>query len=195
MEIKRIDHYSIRTLDVEASRRFYTEIIGLKVGPRPPFDFPGVWLNKAEPPADPDNPENNYGIVHVMGVDRDNPQALIDYMGGTDPDTQQGNTGALDHVALAVTGRAGMLERCRSSNVSYFERTVPTLGLHQVFIKDPNGVTIELNFPASEAPLGQNAATAAASTRHCPPKSSPAPRRPFSRPTRRCPVRAPWYRA
>ena len=47
MEIKRIDHYSIRTLDVEASRRFYTEIIGLKVGPRPPFDFPGVWLYKA----------------------------------------------------------------------------------------------------------------------------------------------------
>ena len=48
MEIKRIDHYSIRTLDVEASRRFYTEIIGLKVGPRPPFDFPGVWLYKGE---------------------------------------------------------------------------------------------------------------------------------------------------
>ena len=67
MEIKRIDHYSIRTLDVEASRRFYTEIIGLKVGPRPPFDFPGVWLYKGEPPANLDNPENNYGIVHVMG--------------------------------------------------------------------------------------------------------------------------------
>jgi hypothetical protein len=29
MGIQRIDHYSIRTLDVEASRKFYTEIIGL----------------------------------------------------------------------------------------------------------------------------------------------------------------------
>jgi catechol 2,3-dioxygenase-like lactoylglutathione lyase family enzyme len=158
MEIKRIDHYSIRTLDVEASRRFYTEIIGLKVGPRPPFDFPGVWLYKGEPPADLDNSENNYGMVHVMGVDRDSPQALIDYMDGADPDTLKGSTGALDHIALAVTGRAGMLERCRLSNVSFFERTVPGLGLHQVFIKDPNGVTIELNFPAFETSPVQAAA-------------------------------------
>jgi catechol 2,3-dioxygenase-like lactoylglutathione lyase family enzyme len=160
MEIKRIDHYSIRTLDVEASRRFYTEIIGLKVGPRPPFNFPGVWLYKGEPPVGLDNPENNYGMVHVMGVDRDNPQALIDYMGGADPDTLGGSTGALDHIALAVTGRAGMLERCRRSNVSFFERTVPALGLHQVFIKDPNGVTIELNFPASETSPARDAAAA-----------------------------------
>jgi len=55
-----------------------------------------------------------------------------------------------------------MLERCHNGNVSFFERTVPTLGLHQVFIKDPNGVTIELNFPASEAPQAQNTAAAAA---------------------------------
>jgi catechol 2,3-dioxygenase-like lactoylglutathione lyase family enzyme len=161
MEIKRIDHYSIRTLDVEASRKFYTEIMGLKVGPRPPFDFPGLWLYRGEPPVDLDHADGNYGIVHVMGVDRDNPQALIDYMGGAEPDTQQGNTGALDHVALAVTGRAGMIERCHRNNVSYFERTVPAVGLHQVFIKDPNGVTIELNFPASEAPQVQSTATTA----------------------------------
>jgi catechol 2,3-dioxygenase-like lactoylglutathione lyase family enzyme len=161
MEIKRIDHYSIRTLDVEASRKFYTEIIGLRVGPRPPFNFPGLWLYNGEPPADLDHADGNYGIVHVMGVDRENPQALLDYMGGADPDTQQGNTGALDHVALAVTGRAGMLERCRRGNVSYFERAVPVLGLHQVFIKDPNGLTIELNFPASEAPQAQGATATA----------------------------------
>src|SRR5947208_13712918 len=125
MKIKRIDHYSIRTLDVEASRKFYTEIIGLKVGPRPPFDFPGVWLYNGEPPADLDNAENNYGIVHVMGVDRDNPQALIDYMGGADPDTQKGSTGALDHIALAVTGSAGMVERCRRRMVSVFSMMMP----------------------------------------------------------------------
>ena len=55
------------------------------------------------------------------------------------PSTLKGSTGALDHVALSVTGREGMIERCRRSNVSFFERTVPTLGLHQVFIKDPDG--------------------------------------------------------
>ncbi len=161
MEIKRIDHYSIRTLDVEASRKFYTEIIGLKVGPRPPFDFPGLWLYDGEPPVDLDHAAGNYGIVHVMGVDRSNPQSLIEYMGGADPDTLKGDTGAFDHVAFSVTGRAGMLERCRRNNVSFFERAVPVLGLHQVFIKDPNGLTIELNFPASESEHTQGTTSAA----------------------------------
>jgi catechol 2,3-dioxygenase-like lactoylglutathione lyase family enzyme len=163
MKIKRIDHYSIRTLDVEASRKFYTEVIGLSAGPRPAFKFPGLWLYAGEPPADLDHAAGNYGIVHIMGVDLDDSQGLIDTLGYVDPTTLKGSTGALDHIALSVTGREAMIERCRRSNVSYFERTVPTLDLHQVFIKDPNGVTIELNFPAAEAPQEQGTATAVAS--------------------------------
>jgi hypothetical protein len=34
--------------------------------------------------------------------------------------------------------------------VPYRERTVPGLGLHQLFIEDPSGITIELNYPADE---------------------------------------------
>ena len=162
MEIKRIDHYSIRTLDVEVSRRFYTEVIGLTVGPRPPFDFPGLWLYSGNPPVDLEHSAGNYGIVHVMGVDPEATQGLVDTLGYVDPETLQGGTGALDHVALSVTGRDGMVERCSRHNVRYFERTVPMLGLHQMFIKDPNGVLIELNFPASEAPKEQDPATSTA---------------------------------
>src|ERR1700687_2921879 len=152
MDIKRVDHYSIRTLDLEASRRFYTEVIGLKVGPRPPFDFPGFWLYSGDPPADLQNSARNYGLVHLMGVDRDNPQALNNYVGERDAASLKGGTGALDHVAFAATGRQAMVERCRRGNVKFFERSVPRLGLHQLFRTDPDGVTIELNYPASEAP-------------------------------------------
>ena len=162
MEIRRIDHYSIRTLDVEASRKFYTEVIGLAVGPRPQFPFPGLWLYSGKPPASLEQSGGNYGVVHVMGVDPDAPQGLIDTVGYVDPETLQGSTGALDHIALSVTGRESMVERCRRCGVKYFERTVPTLGLHQMFLKDPNGVMIELNFPASEAPKEKDAATTAA---------------------------------
>ena len=47
MPIGKLDHYSIRTLDIEASRRFYTEIMGFEVGFRPDFErnlprFPSV---------------------------------------------------------------------------------------------------------------------------------------------------------
>lgn len=162
MDIKRVDHYSIRTLDLEASRRFYTEVIGLKAGPRPPFNFPGYWLYSGEPPADLQNSARNYGLVHLMGFDKDDPGSLNEYVGDRKA-APDGGTGALDHVAFAAAGREAMLERCKRQNVSYFERAVPILGLHQVFIKDPDGVTIELNYPASEVANPKAAAIATAS--------------------------------
>ena len=60
-------------------------------------------------------------------------------------------TGTLDHMAFRATGLAQMRARLRENNVAYRERTVPSLGLHQVFFEDPSDVTIELNFPAAEA--------------------------------------------
>jgi catechol 2,3-dioxygenase-like lactoylglutathione lyase family enzyme len=162
MDIKRVDHDSIRTLDLEASRRFYTEVIGLKAGPRPPFNFPGYWLYSGEPPADLQNSARNYGLVHLMGFNKDDPGSLDEYVGDRKA-APDGGTGALDHVAFAATGRGAMIERCQRHNVKYFERAVPILGLHQMFIKDPDGVTIELNYPASEVPNPQAAQTASVS--------------------------------
>jgi len=155
MEIKRVDHYSIRTNDLESSRRFYTQVIGLNEGPRPPFDFPGYWLYTGEPPKDlQTGGGRNYGLVHLMGDNKDKPGSLDAYVGDR-KDSARGGTGSLDHVAFAATGRAAMLDRCRRNNVGFFERAVPMLGLRQVFVKDPDGVTIELNFPASEVAEGQ----------------------------------------
>jgi catechol 2,3-dioxygenase-like lactoylglutathione lyase family enzyme len=158
MDIKRVDHYSIRTLDLEAARRFYTEVIGLKEGPRPPFDFPGYWLYSGEPPADLSNAAKNYGLVHLMGPAK----GLTEYLGDRDAASLKGGTGPLDHVAFAATGRDAMVERCERNKVEFFERDVPLLGIRQMFVKDPDGVTIELNYPASEAPQKQGARAASA---------------------------------
>ena len=162
MDIKRVDHYSIRTHDLEASRRFYTEVIGLKEGPRPPFNFPGYWLYSGEPPADLQNPARNYGLVHLMGFNKDDPGSLDAYVGERKGEIGSG-TGALDHVAFAASGCEAMIDRCRRNNVDFLERAVPVLGLHQMFIKDPDGVTIELNYAASDAPKAQATTTASVS--------------------------------
>jgi catechol 2,3-dioxygenase-like lactoylglutathione lyase family enzyme len=147
MEFRRIDHYSIRTLDLDASRRFYTEVMGFREGPRPPFDFPGYWLYNGVPPKKLEA-GGNYGVVHLMGL----AQGLRDYLGDRDEQSLKGKgTGPLDHVAFAATGRAQMVERLKRNKIEFFERDVPLLGLRQMFIKDPDGVTIELNYPASEA--------------------------------------------
>ena len=144
MPVGKLDHYSIRTLDVEASRRFYTEIMGFEVGFRPPFNFPGLWLYNGAPyPA-------SCGVVHIVGVDPANPQGLKDYLGDRELGTLDG-TGTVDHMAFAATGLTDMRERLRRRGIEFRERTVPSLGLHQVFLEDPSGVTIELNYPAAEA--------------------------------------------
>ena len=144
MPIGKLDHYSIRTLDIEASRRFYTEIMGFQVGYRPEFNFPGLWLYNDRP-----YPES-YGVVHIIGVDLNNPEGLKEYLGDRDLSTLNG-TGTVDHMAFAATGLAEMRQRLKRLNIAYRERTVPSLGLHQVFFEDPSSVTIELNYPAAEA--------------------------------------------
>ena len=144
MPIDKLDHYSIRTLDLRASEKFYTEIMGFTVGFRPPFKFPGLWLYNGT-----SYPES-YGVVHIIGVDLDNPEGLREYLGDRDLASLKG-TGTVDHMAFRATGLAQMRTRLENAGVPFRERTVPSLGLHQVFIEDPSQVTIELNYPASEA--------------------------------------------
>jgi catechol 2,3-dioxygenase-like lactoylglutathione lyase family enzyme len=142
--IGRLDHYSIRTLDIEASRRFYIEVMGFNAGFRPPFKFPGIWLyNGAQYPE-------TTGVVHIIGIDPNDPQGLKDYLGDRDVASLQG-TGTVDHMAFTATGLADMRLRLNRHGVAFRERTVPSLGIHQVFFEDPSGVTIELNYPAAEA--------------------------------------------
>jgi len=89
-------------------------------------------------------------IVHIVGIDPDNPQGLKDYLGDRDVSTLSGGTGTFDHIAFVATGLSDMLARLRQKNIAYRERAVPGLGLHQVFLDDPSGVVIELNYPANE---------------------------------------------
>jgi hypothetical protein len=56
-----------------------------------------------------------------------------------------------------------MRDTLRREHLEFRERTVPDLGLHQVFVEDPSGVTIELNFPCAEAHALQSGSTSAAS--------------------------------
>jgi catechol 2,3-dioxygenase-like lactoylglutathione lyase family enzyme len=140
----QLNHFSIRTLDLEASRRFYTEVMGFTVGPRPNFPFPGLWIYSG--------PHDSYSnaVVHIIGIDPNDPEGLKQYLGDRDPASLTG-TGTVDHIAFFATGRADMLKRLKGQGIAFREREVPSLGLHQIFLEDPSQVTIELNYPAHEA--------------------------------------------
>ena len=88
MRINRIDHFNIRTRDLDRLCEFYTQVIGLEIGDRPPFDSPGVWLYAGGHP-----------ILHV-GIAKDG-----DQHGKAD------NTLPLDHIALETEGFVDTLAR------------------------------------------------------------------------------------
>ncbi len=138
-----LNHFSIRTVDLQACERFYGGLLGLKVGPRPPFPFPGLWLYAG------DTGTYANAVVHIVGIDPNDPEGLKQYLGDRDQTSLHGS-GAVDHVAFFSTGLADMLQRLRAQGVACRERSVPVLGLHQVFVDDPNGIIVELNFPADE---------------------------------------------
>ena len=120
MPLASLDHITVLCADVDRSRKFYSEVLGMKDGDRPPFDFPGAWLYVGERP-----------VVHLVG-DR-NKEGIK-------------TTGSFDHYAFDAKDLIGMRRRLQASGVTFEERAVPGRPLHQVFIHDPDGVMIELNF-------------------------------------------------
>ena len=126
MALQNLNHLLVLAGDLEATRDFYVTVLGLKVGGRPPFPFPGYWLYLGD-----------RAVVHLAKKSAE------------DGPSDQG-TGPIDHVAFEAAGLEAMLERLDRLGIPARRREVPGAGLHQVFIRDPNGVTIELNYPASE---------------------------------------------
>ena len=150
-----LNHISIRTLDLAACERFYCGLLGLQTGPRPAFPFPGLWLYAS------DSAVWANACVHIIGIDANDPESLKRYLGDKAPADMQG-TGTVDHVAFFATDLPAVLGRLKVANVACRERTVPGIGLHQVFVDDPNGVVVELNFPAAEQAVRLAAEAAAA---------------------------------
>ncbi len=138
-----LNHFSIRTTDIVASRAFYEKVLGLTVGPRPDFPFPGLWMYNG------DHAHVANAMVHIIGIDKNNPDGLKQYLGEMDEAKLHGS-GAVDHIALMTTGLAQMLTHLKQLGVPCRERTVPAIHLHQVFVDDPSGIVIELNYPAAE---------------------------------------------
>jgi catechol 2,3-dioxygenase-like lactoylglutathione lyase family enzyme len=116
--------------------RFYTEVLGLRVGPRPSFDFPGTWLYAGEEP-----------IVHLAATLRPFTAGAAD--GSVLPTALPGaaGTGPIDHVALRMVGSVEEWRRSLAARgIRFAEAPVPDFPLYQLFLHDPLGVKIELNF-------------------------------------------------
>ncbi|HVY59384.1 MAG TPA: VOC family protein [Xanthobacteraceae bacterium] len=124
MPLKQLNHVTVRTDDLEGTRDFYSNVLGLTSGPRPPLSFPGYWLYCGEDP-----------VVHLVP-----PRNGIG--GGSSSDT-----GNFDHVAFVCEDFEGMRDRFKSLGVEFREQEVAGIRLRQLFVQDPNKIMVELNFP------------------------------------------------
>ena len=125
MTIVDLDHVNIRTAQGGALVRFYQEILGLEVGPRPPFSFDGTWLYCGSKAA-----------IHLVEIDA--------------PGAGGGISG-IEHFAFTAEGMEGFLERLRAAEIAYDLRTVPEWGIRQVHLRDPDGNHVEVAFAPGEA--------------------------------------------
>jgi catechol 2,3-dioxygenase-like lactoylglutathione lyase family enzyme len=138
-----LNHFTIRTFDMNATQAFYSKVLGLSAGPRPQFDFPGFWMYNGSH----DNVAN--AVVHIVGMDKNDTVGLKNYLGERDVSALHGS-GAVDHIAFFATGLQTMLQHLKSIGVPCRERTTPSIGLYQLFLDDPSGIVVELNYPAAE---------------------------------------------
>jgi catechol 2,3-dioxygenase-like lactoylglutathione lyase family enzyme len=140
MKIRKLEHFNIRTERLEETLQFYTKVLSLRDGPRPgnPPRETGAWLYSSE----------DVPVVHVTAFKRTDAVRLKwmnEYLGYRDIDSLNGS-GAVDHMAFMAEGYEQTLEHCRALAIPFRERLVAALNLRQLFVTDPNGISIELNF-------------------------------------------------
>ncbi len=118
MTILDLNHAAIHVKDLEASKRFYGELLGLKPKKRPDFDFDGAWFE--------------------IG-----PMRELHLIAGREQDVVSDHRGA--HFALEVpdiqAAKAELLEKGAEIGRGPQERPD---GAWQIFVVDPDGYWVEL---------------------------------------------------
>jgi len=132
MPAQSLNHYTIKARDLERTKEFYCNIVGLKVGERPPLPFPGYWLYCGDVPT-----------VHLIGFRAEEPAIADDQ---SDP----ASTGRLDHIAFACDKLQAMRANLQANDIKFDERVLPRLNMTQLFYLDPDGIAVECNFDAGE---------------------------------------------
>jgi catechol 2,3-dioxygenase-like lactoylglutathione lyase family enzyme len=125
MAIRGIDHINIGTTRLDETRAFFCDVLGLTEGWRPDFPFGGAWLYA-----------NDGAIVHLVELSEAK---------------KPSNDAALDHFAFRIDDYDDVVRRLQAAGISFRPIDIPGTPIRQIFIRDLNGVNIELNYRETAA--------------------------------------------
>jgi catechol 2,3-dioxygenase-like lactoylglutathione lyase family enzyme len=120
--VDALQHINIRAADVNRTRDFYVRVLGLRVGDRPPFQSTGYWLYL-----------DGHPVIHLVQKTADEPPSAR-------------TTGPIDHIAFRGVELEATRETLAREGIEFQEKVVPRDNSVQLFVLDPDGVRIELNF-------------------------------------------------
>lgn len=121
-----IHHFTLRcsSAELEGLRAFYCDVLGMRDGPRPAFDFPGHWLYVGD-----------VALLHLAAILPEPPSR-------SDGRLMSG----FDHVSLAGARLDSTRKLLADRGIAFEELPVPGWPLWQIFLRDPVGSKIELTF-------------------------------------------------
>lgn len=123
--IRRLDHVNLRTSNLGGLVRFYTDVLGLEQGERPPLGFPGAWMYAGD-----------QAVIHLVGV--------------TEPPQPEGAL-RLEHFAFSASDRGEFVARLARLGIEYEQSRQVGTGNVVLNLRDPDGNSLHIDFPASEA--------------------------------------------
>jgi catechol 2,3-dioxygenase-like lactoylglutathione lyase family enzyme len=121
MPVAGFQHVNTRSADVERTKDFYVGVLGFRVGDRPPFASRGYWLYLGDHP-----------VLHLV----QRPPGETHHDGG----------GNVDHIAFQALDLEGTRATLRAAGIEFREAVVPRDNTIQIFVHDPDGIRVELNF-------------------------------------------------
>lgn len=138
MALSHLEHFLIQTTDMNKTRDWWVDVLGLRVGPAPDFKFPVCWLYIGDT-----------DVLHLTTGGADVSANRKAYLGQQSTATE--GSGVVDHIAFRATGLRDVMANLKSRGVEFTQRMVDDQGRFQLFLLDPNGVKVELNFSNEEA--------------------------------------------
>jgi catechol 2,3-dioxygenase-like lactoylglutathione lyase family enzyme len=122
MQIDRLDHVNVRTVQLDVMIDWYTSVLGMRKGERPDFPFPGAWIYAGET-----------AVVHLVQID--GPPAV-----GAESNLK------LEHFAFSASGLNEFEAKLQARGEHYRRSDLPQMNLVQINVWDPDGNHIHIDF-------------------------------------------------